>query len=159
MGSTRCRKPGCGRDSAKSEPFCRKHRSDSNGVLTEPCAVSPDLNSEESHLSTEEFQRRLASGDYRALFGELMNGVILQAAEEPGLSDEIGILRVVLARILIEERDPAQLAESIARVVGVAVQAARAQRAIGEEKAERIEAEVVEALKELSLGANKEVAT
>lgn len=157
MGATRCRESGCGRFSGKSEPYCRKHRSETIGELAQPCAESPDLISDEVNQAEEEFQRRLAKGDYRTLFGELMNDVIQQAAEEPGLNDEIGILRVVLARILIEERDPAQLAESIARVAGVAIQAARAQRSISGEKAEIFSAELIEALKKIGLGAIKEV--
>jgi hypothetical protein len=77
-----------------------------------------------------EFGRRLATGDYRELFGEVMREIIRQAANEPGLADEIGVLRVVLARLMCEERDPAALAASVSRVATVAIQAARAQRAI-----------------------------
>ena len=55
-----------------------------------------------------EFYRRLTEGDDRQLFGETLREVIQQAAAEPGLADEIGILRVVLARLMFVERDPAQ---------------------------------------------------
>ncbi len=64
--------------------------------------------------------------------------MIAQAAAERSLADEIGALRFVLARLLAEEQgqDAAKLAASVARVAGVAVQAARAQRAIGGELAD-----------------------
>ena len=79
--------------------------------------------------------------------------MIQQAAAEEGLADEIGILRIVLARLLLEETDPAQLAESVARVTGVAVQAARAQRAISGEQAAGITEAVTQLLIELDGGA------
>lgn len=88
--------------------------------------------------ATEEFRRRLEDGDYRGLYDRRLSGVIAQAAAERSLDDEIGALRFVLARLLAEEQeqDAAKLAASVARVVGVAVQAARAQRAIGGELAD-----------------------
>ena len=88
--------------------------------------------------ATEAFRRRLEAGDYRGLYDRRLSGVIAQAASERSLDDEIGALRFVLARLLAEEQeqDAAKLAASVARVVGVAVQAARAQRAIGGELAD-----------------------
>lgn len=56
-----------------------------------------------------------------------------QAAAGQGLADEIGALRVTLARLLVEEPDATRLAAAVARVAGVAVQAIRTQQAIGGE--------------------------
>lgn len=92
--------------------------------------------SEELDERAAEFQRRLANGDYRHLFGDVLRQIIEQAGSEPGLANEIGVLRVVLAKLLVEESDITQLATSVARVAAVAIQAARAQRAISGEQAE-----------------------
>jgi hypothetical protein len=99
-----------------------------------------------------EFERRLAQGDYRHLFGQVLREIVEQAAGEPGLADEIGVLRVVLARLMVEERDPKQLAESVSRVAAVAIQAARAQRAISGEQAEGFTNAVTQILMELDAG-------
>jgi hypothetical protein len=124
MQAERCAAPGCGRFVRRGDTVCGKHAS----------LELNDLSPREEPASGEaasEFARRMTGGDYRQLFGETLREVIEQAAAEPGLADEIGILRVVLARLIVVEQDAPRLAESVARVVSVAIQAARAQRAIG----------------------------
>ena len=63
---------------------------------------------------------------------------------------------VVLARLLIEEHDPAQLAASVSRVVGVAIQAARAQRAITGESPDKMTDALIQVLTESNVGSNAE---
>ncbi len=89
---------------------------------------SPAPDTEETPGAGEEFRRRLALRDYRALFGEDLTEVMAQASAAPALQDELGAVRIVLARLLIEERDPARLAAGVARLTSIAVQAARVQR-------------------------------
>jgi hypothetical protein len=108
--------------------WCGRHAVDAD-ELGEAARGEPE------DAAAREFRRRLATGEYRALFGAALTEAIEQAAAERGLADEIGILRVVLARLLVEERDPAQLAVSVSKVAAVAIQAARAQRAINGEPA------------------------
>lgn len=129
MAGARCAAPGCGRFVRRGAVWCPRHREADVPDTTDDWTPPDEL--------AIEFQRRLASGDYRTLFGEALSVAIQRAAEERGLADEIGILRVVLARLLVEERDPAQLAASVSRVAGVAIQAARAQRTIDGEQADR----------------------
>ena len=64
--------------------------------------------------------------------------MIAQAAAERGVLEEIGALRLVLARLLVEEDDLTKLAANVARVASVAVQAARAQRTIDGEVAQSL---------------------
>ncbi len=68
-----------------------------------------------------EFRARIEEGDYRRLLGASLSNVIQQAAAPPGLDDEIGMLRVVMARLLVEEDDPAKLAAGAAPIAHVAV--------------------------------------
>lgn len=151
MAGARCAAPGCGRFVRRGAVWCPRHR--------EPEAADETPAPEEWRAPPDElaieFQRRLATGDYRALFGEALHDAIQRAAEERGLADEIGILRVVLARLMVEERDPAQLAASVSRVVGVAIQAARAQRAISGEQADRFSELVTQTLLALDAGAKQ----
>lgn len=141
MGARRCAAPGCGRFVQRDRELCARHE--------EARRSEPDGEAAELDVRAAEFQRRLASGDYRQLFGEVLREIVEQAAEEPGLADEIGVLRVVLARLLVEERDPAQLAASVSKVAGVAIQAARAQRAISGEGADGLTGAITQILMEL----------
>jgi hypothetical protein len=75
--------------------------------------------------------------------------VIAQAAAERSLADEIGALRVVLARLLLEEDDLAKLVPGVARLTSVTVQAARAQRAIVGEQADGLTEAIAQILAEL----------
>ena len=84
------------------------------------------------------FRERLEAGDYRELFGGRLGEVMAQAAEEAGVADELGALRVVMARLLTEEEDLVVLAPLIARIASVSIQAARVQRAISGQLAESL---------------------
>jgi len=71
--------------------------------------------------------------------------------EQESLSEEIGALRIVLARLLAEEDDPARLATSIPRVVDTVVRARRAERSISGARAESLTQAVTQVLIELGL--------
>src|SRR5687768_4874228 len=88
--------------------------------------------------SAAAFRARLESGDYRALLGRRLGEVMAEAAGEAGVADELGALRVVMARLLTEEDDLEVLAPLVARIASVSIQAARAQRAISGQLAESL---------------------
>jgi hypothetical protein len=67
----------------------------------------------------------VAAGDYDAVLVPGLREALHGAATDPGLDAEIGALRLALARLLDEERDASRMAVGVARVAGVAVQAAR----------------------------------
>jgi hypothetical protein len=125
--------------------WCARHAPDPDEI-----EETPSLDVLDERVA--EFQRRLANGDYRHLFGQVLREIIDQAGSEQGLSDEIGILRVVLAKLLVEESDVSQLATNVARVATVAIQAARAQRAISGEQAEGLTDAITRILVEMDGG-------
>ena len=105
---------------------------------------------EERRRAAKEFGRRLERGDYGALFDGRLRAVMAQAATEQGLAEEIGALRVMLARLLTtEDGDPLRLAHGVARVAGVTVRAVRAQREIEGEAGDELTRELMRALGEL----------
>ncbi len=134
------------------DTFCRKHGSHVPDGETGPVwqlvpAGSPPFTESDGEEDEEtagerrrraavRFRRRLKQGDYQGLFEGRLKEVIAQAAAERSLTDEIGALRFVLARLLAEEDDLTKLATSVARVATVAIQAARTQRAISGELAD-----------------------
>ncbi|MCA9877143.1 MAG: hypothetical protein KC442_05165 [Thermomicrobiales bacterium] len=77
-------------------------------------------------------QALLAAGDFAALLDAGLREALHRAAAEAGLEAEIGALRLALAVLLQEERDPSRLASGVARVAAVAVQAARLRQGASE---------------------------
>jgi hypothetical protein len=98
------------------------------------------------------FRARLESGDYRELLGDRLGEVMAQAAAEAGVSEELGALRIVMARLLTEEEDVVTLAPLIARIASVSIQAARVQRAISGQLAESLTEAITTILAELEGG-------
>ena len=97
-----------------------------------------------------DFGRRLARGDYGGLFDGRLREVMAQAAAERGLAEEIGALRVVLARLLATEgEDPRRVAHAVARVAGTTVRAVGAQRALEGEAGDGLAAALMQTLAEL----------
>jgi len=134
MGA-RCAAAGCGRFVARGTRWCERHRladGDDRGPPGHWLEPGEDADPEPGAL----FRERLTRGEYRALLDPELWAVITAAGTEQGLASEIGVLRVVLARLLMEEADPGRLAQHAARVAGVLVQAARAQHALNGDMAD-----------------------
>jgi hypothetical protein len=72
-----------------------------------------------------EFRARVATGDYGNVLGRGLGRALREAARDPGLETEIGFVRLALLRLLSEESDPTRLASGVARLTGIALQAAR----------------------------------
>jgi hypothetical protein len=77
------------------------------------------------------FRQRLASGRFTAVLGRALRRTLRDAAAEAGLDAEVGAVRLALARLLTEERDPSRLAAAVARLTAVSVQAARLRQPTG----------------------------
>lgn len=127
MTRKHCRDSRCGQFVSAAEDYCRRHRADP------PPWTDTPATSDRDETAVPRFQERLELGEYRGLFDLNVKQVIDQAAahvSEHGLIDELGALRMVLARILLEEKDLARLVTNVTRVTSVAVRAAQAQRVI-----------------------------
>jgi len=107
---------------------------------------------ERRRAAAAEFRGRMEAGDYRGLFGGRLSGLMVQAAAEGGVDDEIAILRIVMARLVAEEDDPVTLSKAIARIASVSIQAARARRAINGQLAEGLTDAITSILNELDAG-------
>ena len=114
--------------------------------------TSHDSSTERRAEPARAFRVRLEAGDYRGLFDPALNDLMVQAAAERGVGDELAILRIVMARLLAEEDDPVTLAKAIARVATVSIQAARAQRAINGQLAEGLTDALTAILAEMETG-------
>lgn len=113
----RCAYQSCMRFVRRGETFCLRHRShaevDSGGLEDDIGEVPPFLPSD---------YRVLLDNDLRTTLADATNEILAH-----GLIDELGSLRVVLLRLLLEERDLAKLVTGITRITTVAAQAMRVQ--------------------------------
>lgn len=134
MGNSRaCQRAGCRAWAMRSGDFCRSHQS----VLDR--AVDRQTDGTDELVS-----RRIAS--------ILLRAGVPDQDRAPPLDDEIGALRLVLARVLESEEDPRQLATSIPRIVDAMVRATRVQRQVQGDQAEGLTEALTQVLLELGLG-------
>lgn len=130
-----CEYPGCRAWAMRGERLCRAHLP--RIPLNESDDLPPDRERSDLERRVDEVVARVASE---------------AGLERESLTDEIGALRLVLARLLAEEADTTRLATSIPRVVDAVVRAVRAQRAISGEVAESLTSAVTQVLIDLGLG-------
>ncbi|MGN6033707.1 MAG: hypothetical protein ACTHQE_18780 [Thermomicrobiales bacterium] len=127
----RCAHPGCTRFIRRGETFCLRHRSPDT---TDPAGIGTGDTDLPSFPPSE--YRVLLDNDLRTTLADATNEIL-----EHGLIDELGSLRVVLLRLLLEERDLAKLVTGITRITTVAAQAMRVQHHVsGGETTETLEA-------------------
>ena len=138
----RCLATGCERRVRSGHALCLDHERGAFGRELEAAvgrmarrvgaafaAADGDEGPGAQRRAAAEFGRRLAQGEYRGLLDDHLRTVMKQAAAKQGVLEEIGALRVVLARLLsTEHEDPLRLAHGVARVAGTAIRAVAAQR-------------------------------
>lgn len=129
----RCDFTACNRYARPGSTRCTRHRDAVDHKGREP----------------NTFTAAIEAGEYASLFGSL-TPQIAQAAHESGIESEIGVLRLVMARLLAEETDPGKLASGIAKLAGVVIQAQRAQRALSGKAADDLTDAVAVILEELN---------
>ena len=144
----RCLATGCGRSVRPGAALCGEHERGAAARELEAAVGriarrverafaagrEGETEMERQRRAGAEFRRGLERGDYGGLFDGRLREVMAQAAAERGLAEEIGALRVVLARLLAaENEDPLRVAHGVARVAGVTVRAMAAQRALEDE--------------------------
>lgn len=160
MPSKHCQVKGCGRFTRAGQVFCSRHPNgeemparDSGGSADSGKSPAPARGTPAETVDVIGFQERLEARSYRALYDDPIASVMHQAAAmvaEQGLLDELGALRIVLARLVMEEQDLSRLATNVTRVAHVAVQAARAQRVISGATAEGLTNALTQVLIEIN---------
>lgn len=160
----RCAAPGCTTVTRSRTGYCPAHtwlgQETAAAMLPDDPRAARTGQASEIELEAVErrqaaaaaFRQRLEAGDYRGLFGERLGELMAQAAADGGVTDELAVLRIVMARLLAEEEDPVTLAKAVSRVAAVSIQAARAQRAITGQLAEGLTDALTTILADLEAG-------
>ncbi len=143
--TARCQTPRCGRYVHAGAAHCDKHDRSESGERR--------IGANDEAFAR--FQELLSQGEYAGFFDDRLIEVMRQAAQamsDRGLTEEIGALRVVLSRLVKEEKDLTKLASSVTRVASVAIQAARTHRAITGDAAQGLTSALTQILAELDEG-------
>lgn len=120
MARTRCSARECGRFAVAGHLVCSRH-------MAHPALIEPPA----QPSPADRYAAKLAAAEsYRDLIGPKLSRLMREAAEEQSLTDEIGMLRIAMTRVMSEEHDPARLASAVSRLATAAVHTMRAQRAI-----------------------------
>ena len=102
--------------------------------------------------AVEAFRRGVARGEHGELFDGGVRAAMAQAAREAGVAEEIGALRLALARLVGElphAEDPVRAAHGVARVAAASVRAVERQHALVGGPRSELEASMMRALDEL----------
>lgn len=133
----RCQHPRCSYWVAKGQTYCARHR---DGAATAADASSPRPDPPPESVP----YRVLLDNDLRETLARATSEIL-----EKGLVDELGALRVVLLRVLVEEEETPALVANITRIVTVAAQAMRVQHAVSGEQATTVTESVANLIKNL----------
>lgn len=96
-----------------------------------------------------EFRERLASGRYGDLLGERLGGMVAEAAQVAGVGDELGILRVLQAQVLVQIPDLETKVKLLCRLHNTIFAAAKVQRLINGQLADGLTDAITSILLEL----------
>jgi hypothetical protein len=162
MTGRRCGAAGCGRVVGAGKMTCATHEASAAGRDLETAVGRLARRTAASFAEAEDraergaaeitFRRRFARGEYGALFDDRVREVAAQATEERAVKEEIGVLRVTMARLLAEllaTDDPVPVAHGVARVATATVRAVQAQRALEPEGQDEFQTTLARVLDEM----------
>ena len=132
----RCVVEGCERRVQPGRVLCAEHRETGYGRDVEAAlrrvtaAMTRAVGEQERAAAAKGFWRRVARGDHGELFDEALREATAQATEERGLTEEIGVLRLAMMRLLMEEGDAVTLAREVSRLTDRSVRAVKRREEI-----------------------------
>lgn len=152
MGGQRCARLGCRAWAMRGRSYCRMHQRQEQ-VEQEPSIDDSDDGEENRDLAADSLPESpippdLVTARVEALLGEIRE----TEGSELTLREEIGVLRLVLARVLAEEPDLNRQAASVPRIINTVIRAAQAQRLLAGTKSEAITEALTQILIELGVG-------
>ncbi|MEZ4505436.1 MAG: hypothetical protein R2848_06050 [Thermomicrobiales bacterium] len=122
-----CVVEGCERKAAMGSVVCQEHRDSALGEQTDREIVKMTQRlaemakyeeGEEKREAVRTFRRQVARGDYAALFSSEMVNALSEEGRGFGLQTEIGMMRVAMLRLMLEEENPSRMAHGLAKLSG-----------------------------------------
>jgi hypothetical protein len=122
-----CVVAGCERKAAVGSVVCAEHRDTALGEqtdreiikLTQRLEVMARYEEgEEKRAAAQEFRRQVMRGDYAVLFSSEMLRTLTEAGKGYDLQPEIGMMRMAMLRLMLDEENPSRLAHGLAKLSG-----------------------------------------
>lgn len=120
-----CVVEGCGRRAERGSVVCGDHRETALGEQTDReiatlarrlTALAKLESTEERREAARVFRQQVARGDYATLFASRMVQMLEEAGAENSLRREMGMLRMGMMRVMLEEEDPSRMAHALAKL-------------------------------------------
>ena len=118
---------GCEKKAMIGAVVCQEHRDTALGEQTdrEILKMTQRLEAmahyeagEEQREAAQEFRRGVLRGDYATLFSTEMVQALTEEGKGYDLQPEIGMMRVAMLRLMLDEKDPSRLAHALAKLGG-----------------------------------------
>ena len=152
MAGKRCAREGCRAWALRGGVTCRAHTVAPAADTSRATDPRGEAERAERAARVAEFERRIRSGGYQDLLERKVREVMEEAGREGALTDEIGALRIVMNKLLAEDKNAQRLSVSIPRVVNATVRALKAQHAISGDAASNLTEALTRVLIEMGLG-------
>lgn len=146
-----CVVPECGRRVTPGALVCADHRETALGkeLGREVAALSASVTAlekaewgSEKREAARSFRQEVMRGEYAALFSSKFDEMLAESGKEHDLTEEIGMLRIAMRRVLTEEEEPARMAHGLAKLSGALGRAIVLQenreRMLGDEEETRL---------------------
>jgi hypothetical protein len=140
----KCVVADCQKVAAVGSVVCQEHRDTALGEQTDReimkmtqrlDAMAKYEDGEEKREAVRLFRRQVARGDYAALFSSEMVNTLTQQGKGYDLLPEIGMMRMAMLRLMLEEENPSRMAHGLAKLSGALGKSMERQEAW--DKAER----------------------
>lgn len=144
----KCVVDGCGRVAAVGSVVCAEHRDTALGEQTDREimkmtqrleAMARYEEGEEKREAMRQFRRQVMRGDYAALFSSEMVRALAEEGKGYGLREEIGMMRVAMMRLMLEEENPSRMAHGMAKLSGSLGKAMERQEAWERAEQQRVQ--------------------
>jgi hypothetical protein len=142
-----CVVPECDQRAVIGSVVCNEHKGSALGeqtdreILKMTQRLSEMAKLEESgerREAAQEFRRQVARGDYATLFSTKMVESLKDEGRGYGLRQEIGMMRVAMMRLLLEEESPSKMAHALAKLSSALGKSMQIQEGWDEAEANRM---------------------
>jgi len=143
-----CVVDGCPKVAAVGSVVCAEHRDTALGEQTDREimkmthrleAMARYEEEEEKREAMRQFRRQVMRGDYAALFSSEMVRALAEEGKGYGMREEIGMMRVAMMRLMLEEENPSRMAHGMAKLSGSLGKAMERQEAWERTEQQRVQ--------------------
>ncbi|HET9659124.1 MAG TPA: hypothetical protein VFP05_02265 [Thermomicrobiales bacterium] len=160
-----CVVPECGRHVTPGALVCAEHRETALGrelgreVAALTASITTLERADQEHEKREaarNFRQEVMRGQYAALFSSTFDAMLADSGKEHDLTEEIGMLKIAMRRVLTEEEQPTRMAHGLAKLSGALGRAIVLQEAREQSAGTGEESQIIATLNQMMVDLEKE---